>query len=257
MKIICFKAKRFLGGAALLALALAVMWVMREVGSYAVSAITTARSLPIYSVEKEEKKISISFDCAWGTEHTDDLLREMERSNVRCTFFMVQFWTEKYPEYVKKIDEAGHEIGTHSKTHPYMSKLSESEIREELSSSSGAITAVTGKKVELFRPPYGDYDNLLIDTSNSMGLYPIQWDVDSLDWKNLSATDIAMRIINGVKPGSIILCHNNGLHTAEALPLIFSTLQNRGYEFVPIGELIYRENYAIDSAGKQYLKEAE
>ena len=108
MKIICFKAKRFLGGAALLALALAVMWVMREVGSYAVSAITTARSLPIYSVEKEEKKISISFDCAWGTEHTDDLLREMERSNVRCTFFMVQFWTEKYPEYVKKIDEAGH-----------------------------------------------------------------------------------------------------------------------------------------------------
>ena len=138
-----------------------------------------------------------------------------------------------------------------------MSKLSESEIREELSSSSGAITAVTGKKVELVRPPYGDYDNLLIDTSNSMGLYPIQWDVDSLDWKNLSATDIAMRIINGVKPGSIILCHNNGLHTAEALPLIFSTLQNRGYEFVPIGELIYRENYAIDSAGKQYLKEAE
>ncbi|MFQ9736848.1 MAG: polysaccharide deacetylase family protein [Christensenellaceae bacterium] len=61
-------------------------------------------------------------------------------------FFMVQFWTEKYPEYVKKIDEAGHEIGTHSKTHPYMSKLSESEIREELSSSSGAITAVTGKR---------------------------------------------------------------------------------------------------------------
>ena len=248
MKIICFKAKRFLGGAALLALALAVMWVMREVGSYAVSAITTARSLPIFSVEKEEKKISISFDCAWGTEHTDDLLREMERSNVRCTFFMVQFWTEKYPEYVKKIDEAGHEIG---KTHSDMSKQSESEIRSELESSPAAITAVTGKKVELFRPPYGDYDNLLIDTANSMGIYPIQWDVDSLDWKNLSATDIAMRVINGVKPGSIILCHNNGLHTAEALPLIFSTLQNRGYEFVPIGELIYRENYAIDSTGKQ------
>lgn len=183
------------------------------------------------------EKIAISFDCAWGTEHTDAILKAMEQNDVKCTFFMVQFWTEKYPEYVKKIDEAGHEIGTHSKTHPYMSKLSESEIREELSSSSGAITAVTGKKVELFRPPYGDYDNLLIDTSNSMGLYPIQWDVDSLDWKNLSATDIAMRIINGVKPGSIILCHNNGLHTAEALPLIFSTLQNRGYEFVPIGEL--------------------
>ena len=255
MKIICFKAKRVLGGFGLLALALAVMVLMREVGAYAVNAMTKARSLPIYSVAREEKKIAISFDCAWGTEHTDAILKALDQNDVRCTFFMVEFWTEKYPEYVKKIDEAGHEIVTHSKTHPYMSKLSEAEIRAELSSSSEAITAVTGKKVDLFRPPYGDYDNLVIDTAKSMGIYSIQWDVDSLDWKDLSATDIAMRIINGVKPGSIILCHNNGLHTAEALPLIFSTLQNRGYEFVPIGELIYRENYTIDSAGKQHLAE--
>ena len=255
MKIICFKAKRVLGGFGLLALALAVMVLMREVGAYAVNAMTKARSWPIYSVAREEKKIAISFDCAWGTEHTDAILKALDQNDVRCTFFMVEFWTEKYPEYVKKIDEAGHEIGTHSKTHPYMSKLSEAEIRAELSSSSEAITAVTGKKVDLFRPPYGDYDNLVIDTAKSMGIYSIQWDVDSLDWKDLSATDIAMRIINGVKPGSIILCHNNGLHTAEALPLIFSTLQNRGYEFVPIGELIYRENYTIDSAGKQHLAE--
>ena len=255
MKIICFKAKRVLGGFGLLALALAVMVLMREVGAYAVNAMTKARSLPIYSVAREEKKIAISFDCAWGTEHTDAILKALDQNDVRCTFFMVEFWTEKYPEYVKKRDEAGHEIGTHSKTHPYMSKLSEAEIRAELSSSSEAITAVTGKKVDLFRPPYGDYDNLVIDTAKSMGIYSIQWDVDSLDWKDLSATDIAMRIINGVKPGSIILCHNNGLHTAEALPLIFSTLQNRGYEFVPIGELIYRENYTIDSAGKQHLAE--
>ena len=199
MKIICFKAKRVLGGFGLLALALAVMVLMREVGAYAVNAMTKARSLPIYSVAREEKKISISFDCAWGTEHTDAILKALDQNDVRCTFFMVEFWTEKYPEYVKKIDEAGHEIGTHSKTHPYMSKLSEAEIRAELSSSSEAITAVTGKKVDLFRPPYGDYDNLVIDTAKSMGIYSIQWDVDSLDWKDLSATDIAMRIINGVK----------------------------------------------------------
>ncbi len=256
MKIICFKAKRFLSGLGLLALAVAVLFVMREVGMYAVNAVSAARSLPIYSVEREEKKIAISFDCAWGTDHTDAILRELERAGVRCTFFMVQFWTEKYPEYVKKIDEAGHEIGTHSKTHSYMSRQSEAEIREELSSSAAAIEEVTGKKVELFRPPYGDYDNLLVDTAKAMGLYTVQWDVDSLDWKDLSATDIAMRIINGVKPGSIILCHNNGLHTAEALPLIFSTLQNRGYEFVPVGELIYRENYTIDSAGRQHAAAA-
>ena len=252
MKIICFKAKRFFSGLGLLALATAVLFIMREVGMYAVNAFSSARSLPIYSVEKEEKIAAISFDCAWGTEHTDAILRELDRAGVKATFFMVEFWTEKYPEYVKKIDEAGHEIGTHSKTHPHMNGLNEAQIREELSSSATAIENVTGKKAELFRPPFGEYNNLVIDTAKDMGLYPVQWDVDSLDWKDLSAQDIALRIINGTQPGSIILCHNNGLHTAEALPMIFSALQNKGYTFVPIGELIYRENYTIDAAGKQH-----
>ena len=211
-----------------------------------------ARSLPVYSVERSDKKIAISFDCAWGTEHTDAILQNLAASKVRATFFMVEFWSEKYPEYVKKIDEAGHEIGTHSATHSYMSKLDESAIRSELQSSSEAITNVTGKEVNLFRPPYGDYDNLLIETCNSMGILPVQWDVDSLDWKDLSAADIASRIVENVSSGSIILCHNNGLHTAEALPIIFDTLIAKGYEFVPIGELVYRENYTIDSTGKQH-----
>ena len=165
---------------------------------------------------------------------------------------MVQFWAEKYPEYVKKIDEAGNEIGTHSATHSYMSKLSAGDIRKELETSCAAIESVTGKKVELFRPPYGDYDDLLVETAESMGLYTIQWDVDSLDWKNLSANDIAMRVISRVKNGSIILCHNNGLHTAEALPIILDTLKNKGYTFVPIGELIYRNDYTIDASGRQH-----
>lgn len=213
---------------------------------------SSSRSLPIYSVETEEKKIAISFDCAWGVDYTDKLLDIMSKNEIRCTFFAVQFWVEKYPEYVEKIISAGHEMGTHSRTHPYMSKLSETEIRDELTTSIAAIEKLTGQKVRLFRPPYGDYDNELIDTCADMGIYPIQWDVDSLDWKNLSATEIALRVINGAKNGSIILCHNNGLHTAEALPMIFSTLKNRGFEFVPISELIYKENYTIDHNGRQH-----
>ena len=85
-----------------------------------------------------------------------------------------------------------------------------------------------------------------------MGLYTIQWDVDSLDWKDLTAADIASRIVERVKSGSIILCHNNGLHTAEALPIVFDTLRARGFEFVPIGELIYKDNYTIDATGRQF-----
>jgi len=215
---------------------------------------SSTRSLPIYSVETDEKKIAISFDCAWGVEFTDELLSAMEKNGVRCTFFAVQFWVEKHPDFVKKIVDAGHEMGTHSRTHPYMSTLTKAQIQDELTTSSQAIEKLTGQKVTLFRPPYGDYNNTLVDTCKEMGLYPIQWDVDSLDWKNLSATEIAMRVINGAKEGSIILCHNNGLHTAEALPLIFSTLKNRGFAFVPISELIYKENYYLDNNGRQHSR---
>ena len=210
------------------------------------------RKLPIYSVAKQEKQVAISFDCAWGVEYTDKILDELDRHNVKCTWFAVEFWVEKYPEYAKKIVERGHELGTHSKTHPYMSKLSKTEMLEELKSSCAVIQKTTGVAPTLFRPPYGDYNDLLIETCEELNLYPIQWDVDSLDWKNLSATEISLRIINGTKAGSIILCHNNGLHTAEALPMIFSTLQNRGYTFVPIGQLIYKTNYTVDHTGKQH-----
>lgn len=221
-------------------------------GAYAVYYGNTPRLVPIYSVEREDKAVSISFDCAWGTDYTDDILNALKVSNVKATWFMVEFWAEKYPEYVKKIDEAGHEIGTHSSTHSYMSKQNAEEIKLELTQSSKVIEDITGKKVELFRPPYGDYDDELIKTASELGYYTIQWDNDSLDWKDLSATDIAMRVINGVtRPGSIILMHNNGLHTAEAVPIILETLKNKGYSFVPIGELIYKENYIIDGTGRQ------
>ena len=164
---------------------------------------------------------------------------------------MTQFWVEKNPDYVKKIFDRGHEIGTHSRTHPYMSKMNKSEIESELKTSKGAIENITGARVELFRPPYGDYDDLLVSTAREMGLYTIQWSVDSLDWKDLSAGDIATRILKKATSGSIILCHNNGLHTAESLPLIFSALQEKGFVFEPIGTLIYKDGYTVDHNGMQ------
>lgn len=246
-----FKLKNVL----LLALAAVLITVLSTAtyftGAYAVYFGNSTRLVPIYSVERDDKVISISFDCAWGTEHTQDILKALRVSGVKATFFMVEFWAEKYPETVKEIDKAGHEIGTHSSTHSYMSKQNAEEIKLELTTSSKAIEDITGKKIELFRPPYGDYDNELIKTASELGYYTIQWDTDSLDWKDLSATDIAMRVINGVTSGSIILMHNNGLHTAEAVPIILETLKNKGYTFVPIGELIYKDNYTIDGSGRQ------
>ncbi len=255
MKFITIRRKTVALAAALVGLIAASAFTAHAAGAAEVWW-SGARSLPIYSVEREDNKVALSFDCAWGVDYTDALLQCLEEEHVRATFFTVQFWAEKYPEYLKKIAEKGHEVGTHSATHSYMSRLSEVEIEAELESSCAAIENVTGKKPELFRPPYGDYDDLLIDTCNAMGLYPIQWDVDSLDWKDLSASDIAARIVQKTRSGSIILMHNNGLHTAEALPIVIDTLRAKGFDFVPIGELIYRENYKIDPTGRQIPKGA-
>ncbi|MBE7081991.1 MAG: deacetylase [Clostridiales bacterium] len=225
--------------------------IISGTGAYQAFYGYAVRQLPIYRVETQEKKIAISFDCAWGTDYTDKLLEIMQEHDVKCTFFTVEFWTKKYPEYIKKISDYGHEIGTHSSTHPYMSKLSKENIIKELSSSAGAIEEITGKKVELFRPPYGDYNDRLIQTAKELNLYVIQWDVDSLDWKDLSANSITERVISRVKNGSIVLFHNQGSHTAEALPTIITKLKEKGYEFVSIGNLIYRDNYKMGADGSQ------
>ncbi len=229
--------------------AIAAVTVLFSSPSNAVFA--NERLLPIYRVDRSDNLISISFDCAWGDEYTDELLSVMDEYDVKCTFFAVEFWTKKYPERIKAISEAGHEIGTHSATHPHMSKMSKEKIAEELKSSAAAITEITGKKVELFRAPFGEYDNEVISAAKELGLFTVQWDVDSLDWKNLSSREIADRIIKRTKSGSIILCHNNGLHTAESLPQIFSALKAKGFKFVPIGELIYKTDYKILPDGTQ------
>ncbi len=213
--------------------------------------IAKTKELPIYSVDRVDKKLSISFDCAWGVDYTDKLLEIMKDKGVTCTFFCVEFWTKKHPEYIKKISDAGHEIGTHSSTHPHMSKLSKEKIESELNTSVKAIEDITGKKVEVFRAPFGEYNDLLLNTAASLGLYTIQWDVDSLDWKDLSANEIYKRVTQKVKSGSIVLFHNQGKHTAEALPKIIDYLLSEEYTFVPISELIYKDNYQIRADGTQ------
>ena len=245
MKIVAVKKKTLI---------IAVILILTVISSISVGAAAVfkpKRSLPIYSVDRSDKKIAISFDCAWGTEFTDKILEILKEKDVKTTFFCVEFWTKKYPEYVKKISDEGHELGTHSATHPKMSTLSREHIIKELTTSKTALEEITGKPVDLFRPPYGDYNNLVIDTSRELGLYPVQWDVDSLDWKNLTAAEMYKRVVSRVKSGSIVLFHNNGLHTAEALPGIIDALKNEGFTFVTIGELIYKKEYRTDNTGRQ------
>ena len=210
------------------------------------------RLLPIYSVETDEKVVALSFDAAWGADKTEGILSTLEEYDAVATFFTVGMWAEKYPDKLRLLADSGRmEIGTHSNTHPDMGGMSAFDIRDELETSLDIIENVCGVRAELFRPPSGSYGNTLITEAEELGLYTIQWDVDTLDWKGLSATEIAGRVLSGVREGSIVLMHNNGEHTLEALPLILEGLKNKGFTCVKIGDMIYRENYTIDHTGRQ------
>ncbi len=210
------------------------------------------RLIPIYSVDREEKVVALTFDAAWGADRTPDILQTVEEYDVCATFFSVGMWAEKYPDQLKALHDSGRfEIGTHSNTHPDMGGMSAQDIRNELGVSCDIIEKVTGERPELFRPPYGSYSDVLINTASSLGLTTIQWDVDTLDWKGLSAGEIAERVLGSVRNGSIVLMHNNGEHTVEALPLILEGLKAMGYECMTVGDMIFKENYSIDHTGRQ------
>ena len=141
----------------------------------------TGKKLPIYSVQTEENKVAISFDAAWGADKTQEIMTVCESYGVKATFFLVGFWIEKYPEMVKEIYNRGFEIGIHSNTHPDMTKLSRKQVKEELSTNINLIKELTNFTPKLFRPPYGYYNNTLIDVCDELGLSCIEWSVDSLD----------------------------------------------------------------------------
>jgi len=206
---------------------------------------------PIYAVGTERKEIAISFDACWGAAYTDDILTKLSEHDVKTTFFLVNIWLEDYPDVAKRIAEAGHEIGLHSTSHPHFTSLSEEQIKQELLENHQMISELTGYTPKVFRPPFGDYDNKVINTSRALGYHVIQWDVDSLDWKDLSAREIYNRVIKQVKPGSIVLFHNNGKHTAEALDPILDTLQAQGYDIIPISKLLLPGDYYVDHQGIQ------
>ncbi|MBR4940687.1 MAG: polysaccharide deacetylase family protein [Clostridia bacterium] len=212
------------------------------------------RDLPIYNVKRDDKVVSISFDAAWGDEQTDSLLSTLEQYGVKTTFFIVGDWADKYPETVKKIHAAGHEVMNHSDTHPEMTKLSAYDMSLELSRCSDKIEALTGVRPNLFRPPYGDYNNAVVGAARDAGMFTVQWNIDSLDWKDLTPEQMMGRIMPKVTPGSIILLHNGGKYTPQLLPTLLAGLQAEGYTVVPISEIIYTENFEIEPDGRQVRK---
>lgn len=248
MKILLIR-RRYVALLGVLALVAGIFYVVTYPNS--VSATAASRQLPIYCVEKEDKVCSISFDAAWGNEDTQTLIDILAKYNVKATFFVVGDWVEKYPESVKALHDAGHEVMSHSDHHDHYNSLTADQIVADVTASNEKIAAVTGVTPTLIRCPYGEYDDHVISAIRSMGMEPIQWDVDSLDWKDYDAATIYDRVTSKVGCGSIVLFHNAALHTPEALPSILDKLIKDGYTVVPISKLVLDCEYTIDHTGRQ------
>lgn len=215
------------------------------------TASTMQKLLPIYNVQTEQKKVAFTMNCAWNADDIDTILKTLQENNVKITFFMVGEWIEKYPEAAKKIHEAGHEIASHSDTHPHVNNLSFEKNIEEIEKSNDKIEKITGKRTNIYRAPYGEYNDTVIKAAQDKGYHTIQWNLDTLDYTGLTGEEMWKRLEGKIKEGDIILSHNGTKHTADSLDRLLKNIKQKGLEVVTISDLIYLDNYTINSNGTQ------
>ncbi len=250
---VTLKRSHLVAVAALLMTALVLVSALGATSTASVFFGKMSRKIPVYGVEVEgeEKLIALTFDAAWGADKTQGILDIMQQFGAKGTFFLVGFWIDKYADQTKAIADAGFEIGNHSRNHLNMPKLSDGEIKAEIEYVNDKVFALTGKRPTYFRAPFGDYNDRLVTAVESMGMVEVQWSIDSLDWKGLSAKQIYDRIMPKAKSGDIVLFHNNSDHVLDALPTVLTALKSRGFRFVTLSELVATEGYTVDNNGIQ------
>ncbi len=220
-------------------------------GEDSVTVSTAPKIIPIYSVQRDDGKIAITFDCAWGAEDMESILATLKNHNCKSTFFVLGTWAEQNPDIMKKLVADGHEIGNHSYNHTHYTAMSQNEMLTDIDKCNKAIKDTSGISPTLFRAPSGDYNNSVIETVHSKNMEYIQWSVDSLDWRSLNCEQMLERIIPKTKSGDILLFHNGTAHTAESLDKILTELEGKGFSFLKVSDLIYKDNYTIDHTGRQ------
>lgn len=214
----------------------------------------TYSELPIYCVDTNKQQIALTFDSAWGTEDLDEILNILDKHNAIATFFVTGQWVQEHPDAVLKISDAGHELGNHGMNHKHMPQLSKQEIEQEIRDCDSEVFQLTGKTMHMFRAPYSDWNDLVVDTAKELDYWSINQSVDSLDWKDYGVDAIISQVCEhkNLENGSIILLHNGSKYTKDALDTMLSNLQEKGYSFVPVSKLIYTSDYYIDHTGKQF-----
>ena len=215
------------------------------------TSTNNSKLLPIYNVQTEENKVAFTMNCAWNADDIDIILETLKNNDVKITCFMVGDWIDKFPEVVQKISKEGHEIASHSNTHPHVNNLTYEQNVEEIEKSNEKIEKITGSRTKLYRAPYGEYNNTVIKSATDKGYFPIQWNLDTLDYTGITAEEMWNRIKDKIKAGDIILSHNGTKNTAKSLDMLIKNIKQKGLKVVTVSELIYKENYTINVNGTQ------
>jgi len=212
--------------------------------------------LPIYCVDTDEAVVALTFDSAWGTEDLADILAILENHNAPATFFVTGDWAKQNPDAIKAIDAAGHEIANHGNSHKHMPQISQEEMITEIKECHNIVYKLIHKDMTLFRAPYSDWNDQVVEVAHGLGYMSINMSVDSLDWKDYGVDSIIHTVCEhkNLENGSIILLHNGATYTRDALDVMLTNLENQGYSFVFVSDLIYTDNYTLDHTGKQFKK---
>jgi peptidoglycan/xylan/chitin deacetylase (PgdA/CDA1 family) len=191
------------------------------------------------SVNVDGPYIAMTFDDGPSAKLTPKLLDLLAAHHIKSTFFVIGENVVQYPELVRRAAREGHEIGNHSWSHPYLAKMSDEGVRQQLQKTDDAIKNATGARPTLMRPPYGSLTTRQKKwIHDEFGYQIILWDVDPLDWKRPGPTVVCNRIVKETRPGSIVLSHDIHPGTIEAMPSTLDQLEAKGFKFVTVSELI-------------------
>jgi len=204
-------------------------------------ALAREKPSAIYKVDTTKKTVALTFDISWGNKIPEPVLDILQQKQVKkCTFFLSGPWTLRHQDTVKRIHRMGFEIGNHGNLHKDFSNYPNAWIIDQVRLSEKAIQQVTGVKTKLIRTPNGDFNERVLTCLNNMGYTVIQWNTDSLDWKNPGINNVRDRVLKRAVPGDIILMHasDSSKQIPQALPQIIDGLRAKGYHFVTVSELL-------------------
>ncbi|MED1563581.1 hypothetical protein AJ85_12095 [Alkalihalobacillus alcalophilus ATCC 27647 = CGMCC 1.3604] len=196
-------------------------------------------------LEPDGKYVALTFDDGPHPNVTPQVLETLSQFDAKATFYMLGTQVEYYPGLAQEVARLGHEIGNHSMSHPDMVTLDSERIKHELEETSLQIEEAVGFRPSTMRPPYGSYNDGVISLISDIGIPMVLWSVDSLDWKSRDKDEINKVILNNVHDGAIILMHDIHQATADALPQLMKELEEQGYEFVTVSELLYQNHGEI------------